>query len=383
MGKKKTGKIEKKSAEKLEGIIQKYFHDREEGRIQCGEKKYYNFKQEHIKFKHNGDLEGKLVRFDIDNGKTKNIQLQEPEEWKPNEKWLLPKDTLEALDQIKFKVDNYALAQNHYFYQEKKNKKLEPLIYHLIPKAKDNNSKTKEKPKNNQKKEIEEQLLIPASMELLNKINTKNIQIAKAFFNKNYTVISYRPDVALMIGLGGESPYDSFPVMALHPIYGIPYLPASTIKGVLRSFYIIEKFDGKEDKAMENEEFVRIFGCDAKESDGIERKARKGDIIILDAYPQEQSSFYYEKFTPHYSDYYKTPTHGGRKPPSDDGKTNPLSFPAIRDTNFQIIFGFRKKQEESNMEELKPMLLKALLYLGIGGKTAIGYGVGEAKEIKI
>ena len=47
----------------------------------------------------------------------------------------------------------------------------------------------------------------------------------------------------MVVGLGGESVYETS--ITLHHIYGIPYIPASSIKGVVRSWIITEVFGEK------------------------------------------------------------------------------------------------------------------------------------------
>ena len=49
-----------------------------------------------------------------------------------------------------------------------------------------------------------------------------------------------KPDWRMVIGLGNESVYETS--MILHHIYGIPYIPGSAIKGVVRSYIITEEF---------------------------------------------------------------------------------------------------------------------------------------------
>ncbi len=44
----------------------------------------------------------------------------------------------------------------------------------------------------------------------------------------------------MIVGLGNESVYDTS--MTLHHMYGIPFIPASAIKGVIRSWIIAEMF---------------------------------------------------------------------------------------------------------------------------------------------
>lgn len=100
----------------------------------------------------------------------------------------------------------------------------------------------------------------------------------------------YKIDWKLAIGLGNESVYETS--IKLHHIYGIPYIPGSSIKGAIRSHIILEKF-GKdkngnldlkkaEARALEDQEFCDIFGC-PKES--LYEESRQGKVIFLMLYP--------------------------------------------------------------------------------------------------
>lgn len=53
----------------------------------------------------------------------------------------------------------------------------------------------------------------------------------------------------LVCGLGVESVYETG--MTFHPVLGIPYLPASSIKGIVRSWVITKEFGSKEEEALD------------------------------------------------------------------------------------------------------------------------------------
>lgn len=243
--------------------------------------------------------------------------------------------------------------------------------------------------------------------------------------------LKLKPDWRLAIGLGSGSVFET--AITLHHIYGFPYIPSTSFKGVLRSFIIQYLFGmqnvpenekeypflNSECRAYQNESFCRIFGCPSdykevvfedgkpkKNDDGDYKTALKkvmsgtvnegqehiGDIIFFDVYPTQAPKITTDIMNPHYQGYYN-----GDKPPADWQSTNPILFLTVEDTPFQFLFGIRKgvdtfnvklpnfKDEdkiitsgEGNVLEVVSNLVKnALEYHGIGAKTAVGYGYFE------
>ena len=194
------------------------------------------------------------------------------------------------------------------------------------------------------------------------------------------------PDWRMVVGLGNESVYKTS--MTLHHIYGIPYIPASAIKGVVRSYIITEKF-GKDDKeetdlknaekrALEDQEFCDIFGC-PKES--FYKEARKGKIVFFDAFPLSKPNIEVDIMNPHYTPYYSDSS--GKIPPADYHNPVPIHFLTVKDTKFRFIIGINKKDNSPTQEDnvlcdypsiTYNWMKKALHEHGIGAKTAVGYG---------
>ncbi len=215
--------------------------------------------------------------------------------------------------------------------------------------------------------EVEYQPLFPppgSSKSLADKIKEikERIEgIKEAFGRLGYKSVSFqaRPLWRMTVGLGSPSVYETS--ITLHHIYGIPYIPASAIKGVLRTYYILEKFSGDEKRAEEDEEFVAIFG---KGGD----KGERGGVIFLDAYPVEIPRIKVDIVNPHYKEYYE-----GKKPPADYLEPTPITFLVVENTPFLFLLFSRK----TDLEKVKGELKKALEEYGLGAKTSLGYGVME------
>lgn len=170
----------------------------------------------------------------------------------------------------------------------------------------------------------------------------------------------------LIVGLGGHSVFETD--IKLHHTYGIPYIPASAIKGCLRSHIIKKYFESKEKKAKEIW-FVKIFGGK------IEEKNHQGGLIFLDSYSQQKYTMKRDIMTPHYSKGY-----------TEDGIINPIEFLAVENTEFRFVILIDKDKfiDESGNEiliegkNIKSFIVQEMVEMltthGIGAKTSVGYG---------
>lgn len=183
----------------------------------------------------------------------------------------------------------------------------------------------------------------------------------------------FKTDWRLVVGLGGASVYETS--MTLHHVYGIPYIPGSAVKGVLRSWIISECFDNSENKALNDPGFCRIFGSPSKSV----LKEHKGSICFFDALPMEKPTIKMDIMNLHYRSYYSK-----GKAPRDDESRVPIPFLTIENTMFQFFIGAKVednlKIESGKFEQSKPLdvvtkwLPDAFAGHGIGAKTAVGYG---------
>ncbi len=238
---------------------------------------------------------------------------------------------------------------------------------------------------------------------------------AEFLTNKQLQVQNFKPDWRLAIGLGSGSVFETS--ISLHHIYGFPYIPASAVKGVLRS-YLITTLKGTEENSeallfQESKEMCDIFGCGEEtmydengqkkrkntfykrcfEEDKIQFGKDKskyrfsditekiGNIIFFDAYPTHspQGCIKADIMNNHYQPYYN-----GAEPPADYHKLNPIIFLTVENLTFQFMVGLQKGKDNptinfanksGDMLTVVSLLLKdALQEKGIGAKTAVGYG---------
>jgi len=198
--------------------------------------------------------------------------------------------------------------------------------------------------------------------ELLNKIIERQKQITDNTFNLT-------TQTRLIVGLGSGSVLETS--IKLHHIYGVPYIPASAIKGVLRAYRIWKLAEWNEEKYKEIEKKIDENKPETDEEkklmETFGNQQQKGKLIILDAYPTNFEGFDIDIMNPHFPDYYDKD-----EPPADWQNPNPITFLTIpAGTKFKFFF----KNVDVYDGNLKEDLQKAFKNIGIGGKTALGYGL--------
>ena len=158
----------------------------------------------------------------------------------PAEHLLLPSDTKSLINVTS--IDNFALRlfKSGVFKKKKEEYKFE-LTNHLNPNFNSVNCKG---------------------------IAERQLQALKLLFLSDIKSFKLATDWRMALGLGNESVYETS--ITLHHIYGIPYIPASAIKGVVRSWIITNCFadeassenplKGAEERSLSNELFCYIFG---------------------------------------------------------------------------------------------------------------------------
>jgi len=205
--------------------------------------------------------------------------------------------------------------------------------------------------------------------------------------NLSVSICEATIDRRLIIGLGNESVYDTS--MTLHHVYGIPYIPASAVKGVVRSWIITERFGQDEKAAIKDKGFCDVFGCPKKIKDTLSyyNEERQGKVWFFDAFPLSKPEIEVDIMNPHYGDYYaEKKVDNNPIPPADYLSPNLIPFLTVGEgTKFQFLVGIKEKDDDEVIESgkfdgrkpsevAKKWLKNALEEHGIGAKTAVGYG---------
>lgn len=196
----------------------------------------------------------------------------------------------------------------------------------------------------------------------------------------------------LACGLG--IPHSSENGLLLDRISGAPYLAGTGLKGLALDMALEELEDIREEEREQAENIKRaVFGCDAAASpDG---SSYKGCVHFFDAFPDVRSPrgkhpFQTDIVNPHYGKYYGS---GGGTPPADYLAPVPSFFLTVRR---EVPFGFALAARSSMgageegmnfearelLETARCWLQTALVQLGAGGKTRVGYGIFRSPAAK-
>jgi len=178
---------------------------------------------------------------------------------------------------------------------------------------------------------------------------------------------SLKTNWRLAIGIGTASIYETS--ISLHHIYGIPYIPAQSIKGSFRSYIIENYFDSDEKTAFNDKGFIAIFGSNSEQ----------GNVIFFDAF-SKQPKLQLDIMNNHYQNYY-----GKNEAPTDTQNPNPINFLTIVNTEFRFMLTAKENKSIATgkfegkkiLDVVATELKQSLQFFGIGAKTAVGYGCFE------
>lgn len=166
-------------------------------------------------------------------------------------------------------------------------------------------------------------------------------------------------------GLGSGHPTETG--MILDRNIGVPYIPASSIKGVLRLAYAINIANGCKD--VPDSELEKYFGT----ADTEKEKQYRGQLVFLDAYPVGNVQLKVDIMNPHYTKYYD----GTHTQPVETESPRIIKFLTVKEGTefiFNCAFMPLKPEEKCDEQEIKAMFKTAFETVGFGGKTSIGYG---------
>ena len=181
----------------------------------------------------------------------------------------------------------------------------------------------------------------------------------------------------LMIGTG--NPHDISVKAAIKggfsfdPVTGLPYVPGSSLKGVLRSCFSSGK---DKESASEHEAYIRSLIEKIKEDD---QTASTFDIKALEENIFENNDVFFGGYPCEYKDKsllameYITPHNKGKF-------ANPIPISLIKvkpDVSFEFGFIFTDYVENGNVfsaADKLELMKRLILDMGIGAKTNVGFG---------
>ncbi|MFK3861859.1 type III-B CRISPR module RAMP protein Cmr6 [Pseudoalteromonas rhizosphaerae] len=162
----------------------------------------------------------------------------------------------------------------------------------------------------------------------------------------------------LLIGLTGNGALETG--CSLSHNYGMPYIPGSSVKGVVRAW--ATKYLPNSNAALE-----ALFGTyDSEQTNRVAASVTFHDAWwIPDPEKKEHKSFVLDVVTTHHQGYY----NGKEDLPSDKDSPIPNHMLAVQGS-----FLFAIEGDPKSIKLCQELLQKALAGNGIGAKTAAGYG---------
>ncbi len=210
--------------------------------------------------------------------------------------------------------------------------------------------------------------LPPTAKEQVKQIRQRLDHLLQGLPEENHLTIYGRSSAPFVTGMGIQHPLENG-FAFLNP-YGLPYLPGSSIKGVLR--HAARELCTLEESNWTREWVRELFG-DVGEGDGC-----RGALVFWDCVPElKRDEMLLDVMTPHYGEYYQ-----GNSAPHDAGEPKPVVFLTVP-ANSSFVFNVSLSQTELRSEALldgrwKTIMEKAFDFafewVGFGAKTSVGYG---------
>ncbi|MBB5253320.1 type III-B CRISPR module RAMP protein Cmr6 [Sulfurisphaera ohwakuensis] len=141
--------------------------------------------------------------------------------------------------------------------------------------------------------------------------------------------------------------------ISFDPYMNLPYIPASEIKGIVRS-YIEDKLGKQEAK--------EIFGDEERE----------GSVNFTDAYPVRAESFVFvpDIITPHYN---------GKKSEADV-EPKPIIYLTIAPkVTFRFLIYYKREDVGKPLCDVLPLVITR----GLGARSSVGYSLFELSKIEV
>lgn len=196
-----------------------------------------------------------------------------------------------------------------------------------------------------------------------------------------YLIIRAELRTPMLIGVGLQHPSENG--FLFHHKLGVPYIPASSLKGLMRfawELQLIDEWDEVESLPVRKLNGVEVLDEEDDKTGmpylfgrggSINREALRGHLIFLDGLPLDPPDLKRDITTVHFKGYYGSK---GEIPPVENEEPNPVSFLAVREGS---IFVFRCiVPEEGNWkEQIRKVFEKALKEEGVGAKKSLGYGL--------
>jgi CRISPR-associated protein Cmr6 len=199
-------------------------------------------------------------------------------------------------------------------------------------------------------------------------VNKHLNQIKQAYSSLKFPILDLEAKLTYKGLVGASSSFGqlAFDVgLSFDPLLNVPYIPGSSIKGAVKAASILKKV------IPDDELLEELFGNDSV-----------GRLDFSDAYPVEGGVKGYilipDVLTPHYSE------RGEDILGEDRVMPTPRPFLSIAPaTRFRFLIADRAQKADQSFLETLPKAVAVAFSLGIGAKTALGYGTFELVKASV
>ena len=233
-------------------------------------------------------------------------------------------------------------------------------------------------------------LRVESSKMILDAIHARQAAVLASAAMRDVMVWEFRARLQCpyVSGLGSGHPTETG--MILDRNSGLPYIPASAVKGVLRLACALHIAATEPDKIRAGSDQVEIpddhpllrrcFGdTDTGKPDGV-----RGQLVFLDAFPADVPTIRTDIMNPHFGKYY-----AGSQGPLETENPIPVKFLTVAEGTEFVFRCFVsplpddglaapdspvRPFDETDGKAVAAMFSRACTQLGFGAKTAVGYG---------
>lgn len=195
-------------------------------------------------------------------------------------------------------------------------------------------------------------------------------------------------EAPFVTGMGNPHPVENGFIW--HTTLGVPYLPASSVKGILRTVFEAhldgENFTAEDKRAL----LFALFGSTTKNTQSEHFAAQTGGLICFDALPTQQINMGLNIMTPHAGKWYEqgkdiqSVKDSPSAVPADWHDPIPVTYLVAKTpSTFLFSLAIRPSPEPLSRELLDyalTMLEFALTNYGAGAKTSLGHGHMKVTE---
>ncbi len=207
--------------------------------------------------------------------------------------------------------------------------------------------------------------------ELLRAVHARRAAAAAALAARypgwTWRAVLIAPMWRLVLGHGEDSVHETG--LTLSPTYGVPMLPGTALKGLAAA-------TARDRETGWTDLDTTLFG--APRPDRPASATHRGSVLIWDGLPTAPPQLVLDVLTPHVKAYYDSGNTNGtpNAAPAEYHNPVPIRFLAVENTRFRA-YAIGPRADVAHYVQL---VRSGLDELGIGGKTAAGYGYCVSRE---